>query len=474
MKSQEVLEECSGRSTTPSLLMATVGQRVLSRLDDGTGCCSPEQVVTLWTEEGIRSSREILQTLDFSLDDRLSLVDLTLALDNELLVSGNGIHQAALISYKNEIQHLQVLAEQASRERDKVKADLDHADQRNLQLVSEVDDRHASMENLNQSRIRDLEQEFRDRLTAVRSQVEQESDILLLQVERERGALQEELRLLRAQEAALQEELHATAQFGNLDSAGCGLSLDERFADLIKEYEQQCRELRDRNDELSSELELLTSQRSNRKSRRASGGDAAAVLNWTQPALSASIESDSDLSDVKRTSSPQIKKKLQLDDKEAVCPLDDISGPAVSIQTEMALEQLKQKHDQELQQLRIQLETQVNYYERSLEQMRQSMELERKDICQTFKLEISELEEQKLQVEQEVKQLQEALGKLQLQHGGGGWNSEQERKMQRERAEMEQNFAREIGNLVQRLSSEKDQLEAELKLKMDQEVSLLR
>lgn len=47
-----------------------------------------------------------LQTLDFSLEERLSLADLTLALDNELLVSGNGIHQAALISYKTEIQHL--------------------------------------------------------------------------------------------------------------------------------------------------------------------------------------------------------------------------------------------------------------------------------------------------------------------------------------------------------------------------------
>lgn len=45
----------------------------------------------------------------------------------------------------------------------------------------------------------------------------------------------------------------------------------------------------------------------------------------------------------------------------AICPLDNISGPAVSIQTEMALEQLKQKHDQELQQLRIQLETQVKH-----------------------------------------------------------------------------------------------------------------
>lgn len=47
-------------------------------------------------------------------------------------------------------------------------------------------------------------------------------------------------------------------------------------------------------------------------------------------------------------------------------------------------------------------------------------------------------------------------------------------RMQRERADLEQNFAREIGNLVQRLSSEKDHLEAELKLKMDQEVMHVR
>lgn len=46
------------------------------------------------------------------------------------------------------------VAEQACRERDKVKANLERADRRNLQLVREVDDRHASMETLNQSRIR--------------------------------------------------------------------------------------------------------------------------------------------------------------------------------------------------------------------------------------------------------------------------------------------------------------------------------
>ncbi|XP_062286382.1 ninein-like protein [Scomber scombrus] len=509
---QVLLEERSVRSTSPSLLTATVGQKVLSRLDDGSGCTSPDRVIGLWTEEGIRNSRDILQTLDFSLEERLSLADLTLALDNELLVSGNGIQQAALISYKNELQHLQVAAEQACRERDKVKSDLDLADQRNLQLVREVDDRHASMETLNQSRIRDLEQDFRDRLTALRSQSEQESEALLQQVERERSTLQEELQLLRVQEAQLQEELCSAAQdngrledelsavklklaeaqssvtrlqrdldqllqdkFGSLDPAGAGLSHEERFTELIREYELRCRELRDRNDELSSELELLKSQKSDKKTRRSD------TLSWKQQQQQHcdNTESDSDDSDMQRSSSPRVRKKLQPADKTALSSLDGVSGPSVSIQTELALEQLKQKHKQELQQLHIQLETQVNYYERSQELMKQSMEVERKDICSAFKLEISELEEQKAAAEQQVKQLKEVMEKLQtqIQHGGGGggrWSSEQERRMQRERAELEQNFARELSNLVQRLSSEKDQLEAELRLQMDQELLLVR
>ncbi|XP_029927171.1 ninein-like protein [Myripristis murdjan] len=494
------------------VLAVTVGQRLLSRLDDGSGCTSPDRVIALWTEEGLRNSRDILQTLDFPLEERLSLADLSLALDNELLVSGNGIHQAALICYKTEIQHLQQQVEQACRERDKVKSDLDLADRRNLQLVREVDDHQASMETLNQSRIRGLEQEFRDRLTALRSETEQESEVLLQQAERERNRLQDELQGLRSRDAQLQEELHAATQenqrleeelallklklteaessvsrlhrelelllqdkFGSLDPAGAALSHEERFCEIIKEYELQCRELRDRNDELSSEVELLKSQRSDRK---CSGccGDAAA-LSWDERRCGG-VESDSDDPDMKRGSTPPVRKRLQPADRSALGSLDSLSGPAVSIQTELALQQLTQKHQQEVQQLRIDLETKVNFYERSLEKMRQSMEVERKDISQAFKLEISELEEQKLQAEQQVKQLQESVEKLQTQihqsSSTGGWSSEQERRAQREQAELEQNYAREISNLVQRLSAEKDQLEAELKLKMDQEVMLVR
>lgn len=54
-------EQRSVRSAGPNQLTAAVGPRVLSQLDDGTGCSSPERLIALWTEEGIRNSRDILQ-----------------------------------------------------------------------------------------------------------------------------------------------------------------------------------------------------------------------------------------------------------------------------------------------------------------------------------------------------------------------------------------------------------------------------
>ncbi|MEQ2262030.1 hypothetical protein XENORESO_021140 [Xenotaenia resolanae] len=125
---------------------------------------------------------------------------------------------------------------------------------------------------------RDLEQDFRERLASLRCQSEQESEALLQQVERERSALQEELQLLRAQEAELQEELSSTAQekqhledelnavkmklseaessvqrlqrdldqllhhkFGSLDPSSATLNHEERFSELLREYELQRR-----------------------------------------------------------------------------------------------------------------------------------------------------------------------------------------------------------------------------------------
>lgn len=77
-------EERSARSARPSLLTAAVGPRVLSRLDDGTGCSSPERLMALWTEEGIRNSRDILQVSLASGPDPEPGLDLELELELRL------------------------------------------------------------------------------------------------------------------------------------------------------------------------------------------------------------------------------------------------------------------------------------------------------------------------------------------------------------------------------------------------------
>uniref|UniRef100_A0A8C1YNF1 Ninein-like protein n=1 Tax=Cyprinus carpio TaxID=7962 RepID=A0A8C1YNF1_CYPCA len=478
----KALEERVVRSTSPSLLSATVGQRLLTRLDDGSGCTSPDKVITLWTEEGIHNSRDILQTLDFSLEERLCLAELTLALDNELLVSGNGIHQAALVSYKNEINYLQVVADQACQERDKAKADLEQADRRNLQLVREVDDRHATMESLNESKIKGLEQEFRDKLTALRSESEYESEVFLEQEEKERKRLQEELELLRAQDVSLQEDICTAAKENSRLEEEVSV-LKEKLSEaestiskLQKDLDHllQDKELQDRNDELHSELELLKSQGSGRRARRSRS--SLSGHDWSNR-RSLTAESDSDDPEMKKSTSPQVRKKLQVTDKNVLGSLVSLAPP-VSIETELAMEQMKEKYEREVQDLKIQLETKVNFYERSMELMRQNMEVERKDISQSFKMEISELEDLKAQAEEHAEKMRQAVERLEAElrgkTSGGAWGPEQERRIQREQAELEQNYAREISNIVLRLTSEKDQLEAELKLKMDQEVLLVR
>lgn len=86
---------------------------------------------------------------------------------------------------------------------------------------------------------RDLEHDFRDRLTALRSQSEQESEALLQLVERERSTLQDELQLLRAQEAELQEELCNATQVSthHTHTATPGtLSYNHIFKRLLKDF----------------------------------------------------------------------------------------------------------------------------------------------------------------------------------------------------------------------------------------------
>jgi len=47
-----------------------------------------------------------VQALDFEVEGRVNLAELTSALENELLATRTGLQQAALVSFKAEIRHL--------------------------------------------------------------------------------------------------------------------------------------------------------------------------------------------------------------------------------------------------------------------------------------------------------------------------------------------------------------------------------
>nr|XP_006136958.2 ninein-like protein [Pelodiscus sinensis] len=109
-----------------------------------------------------------------------------------------------------------------------------------------------------------------------------------------------------------------------------------------------------------------------------------------------------------------------------------------------------------------------------MELLKRSFERERKDIEQGFKLEISELEEQKADLEQLNMKSQEVIDGLREQLQKCAPSPELEQRLETERSEMEQYYAKEICSLGQRLAQERDQLEEELRVQHRKELQSMR
>uniref|UniRef100_A0AAY4A094 EF-hand domain-containing protein n=1 Tax=Denticeps clupeoides TaxID=299321 RepID=A0AAY4A094_9TELE len=277
-----------------SVVTSTLGLRLFSALDDGTGHTPAEYLLDAWIDEGIDNSPEILQALDFSLEGKVNLSELTLALENELLMTKNGIHQAALASFKAEIRHLLERVDRELREKDKIRSDLEKAEKLKSQLASEVDEHHSAIERLNDINLRKLKQDHKERFSALRLELTQEMDRLQQQANQQREELEAEVKKAREDETFLRERLALTAKengrleaelldsteklveaenqasklqesldnvlkekFGDLDPDSSEFFLQEdRLCRLRRNYEEQCRvRLQDRIDELQAELE---------------------------------------------------------------------------------------------------------------------------------------------------------------------------------------------------------------------------
>uniref|UniRef100_A0A8D0SPM5 Ninein-like protein n=1 Tax=Sus scrofa TaxID=9823 RepID=A0A8D0SPM5_PIG len=389
----QVSEEGGGQTTTSSLVSVCSGPRLFCSVDDGTGFAFPEQIIALWAQEGVHNGREVLQSLDFSVDEKVNLLELTWALENELLTVDGAAQQAALACYRQELSFCQGKVEQLARERDKARQDLEKAEQRNLEFVKEMDDCHCALEQLTEEKIRRLEQGYRGRLSLLRTEAEVERELFWEQARRQRAALEGDLQHLRAEETSLREKLTLALKENSRlqkeiievveklsESEKLVLKLqndlefvlrdklepqstellaqEERFSGVLKEYELKCRDLQDHNDELQAALEGLRAQ--------------------LPPS---------------RHSLPHTQLDGQLPPGHSPAGIVTFVGDSipVSLETEIMLEQVKERY----QDLEIQLETKVNYYEKEIEGMKRDFAEERQEMERAFKLEVSVLQDQK-------------------------------------------------------------------------------
>ncbi|XP_036041856.1 ninein-like protein [Onychomys torridus] len=394
-------------TTTSSLVSVCSGLRLFSSVDDGSGFAFPEQVISAWAQEGIQNGREILQSLDFSVDEKVNLLELTWALDNELLTVDGVIQQAALACYRQELSYHQGQVEQLVHERDKARQDLEKAEKRNLDFVREMDDCHSALEQLTEKKIKHLEQEYRGRLSLLRSEVEMERELFWEQARRQRAVLEQDVDRLQAEETSLREKLTLALKENSRlqkeiievveklsDSEKLVLRLqsdlqfvlkdklepqsmellaqEEQFSAILKEYELKCRDLQDRNDELQTELEgLRVRPPRSRQSPSGTPGTHRRRLPGRGPA-----------------------GNLFMGD----------SAP-MNLETEIMVEQMKEHY----QELRMQLETKVNYYEKEIEIMKRNSEKDKKEMEQAFQLEVSVLEGQKADLEALYAKSQEVI-----------------------------------------------------------------
>nr|XP_009675392.1 PREDICTED: ninein [Struthio camelus australis] len=357
--------------------------------------------------------------LDFSLDGKVNLTELTLALENELLITKNGIYQAALASFKTEIRHLLERVDQVAREKEKLRSDLEKAEKLKSLMASEVDDHHAAIERRNEYNLRKLDEEYKERIVTLKNELRKEREQILQQANKQRLELEQEIEKLKTEEnyvrdrltlslkenSRLESELLETGEklaeyeslasklqrnlenvlaekFGDLDPSSAEFFLqEERLAQMKSEYELQCRELQDQIDELQSELEEY----------RAQG-------KVFRPSLKKSLSEEFDV-DIKSHGNSGIEPDQGLGS-------EDCNPLNMSIEAEMVIEQMKEQHHRDVHHLKQELEDAVSHYEKQLDETKIYCEKEQEDMRKKYAEEILVMEKQIIGLKNQIAELQ--------------------------------------------------------------------
>ncbi|XP_075700207.1 ninein isoform X2 [Rhinoderma darwinii] len=424
-------DESGRRTLTPSAMTGTIGFRLFSKLDDGTGYGSVENIIDLWHEEGLENGPAILKALDFNLEGKLNLTELTMTLENELLITKNVVNQAALVSFRSEIRHLLERADQTMREKEKLRMDLEKNEKLKSMMASEVDDHHAAIERRNEINLRKLDEEYKERTAALKTELRKEREQIFQQANRQRLELEQELDKMKLEEnylrdrltlsikenSRMENELLETSEkladcealtaklqktldnilrekFGDLDP-NCVefFRHEEKLMQVRNEYERQRRELQDRIDELQLELEDY----------RAQG------IRGFRTSLNTSLYDEMD-------------NKNAVDYDQGIGS-EDCPPLNMSIEAEMAIEQMREQHQREMEELKMELESKVTHYEGKLKEAKCMFEKKQDVLKQRLNEEIHKADEQirvfkmkHLELEDDISRLKEEQQSAECQH----------------------------------------------------------
>ncbi|XP_053523239.1 ninein-like protein isoform X6 [Artibeus jamaicensis] len=419
-------------STTSSLMSMCSGLHLFCSIDNGTGFAFPEQLIALWAQEGIQNGKEVLQSLDFSVDEKVNLLELTWALENELMMIRGATQQVALSCYRQELRFCQSQVEQMVRERDKARQDLEKAEKRNLEFVKEMDDCHSTLEQLTEKKIKHMEQEYRERLSLLRSEVEMEREIFWEQACRQRAMLEKDLQHLQAEEASLQDKLTLALKENSLlqkeitevveklsESEKLVLKLkndlDFVLKDKVNYYEKEiemmkkdfARKKKEMEQAFKLEISVLEDQKANLETLHVKSQE---VIRGLQDQLQST------------THGPELERKFELERREMEqCYTQVLSGLTQQpTQEKDQLEELHQRHQHELQLFRIELDrfseenmmlkNELGRIQQELEFTQRTNDTQRKEI-EVLKRDkeraCSEMEEFNKQQEEHKKQLKD-------------------------------------------------------------------
>lgn len=92
-------------------------------------------------------------------------------------------------------------------ERKKLRSDLEKAEKLKSLMASEVDDHHAAIERRNEYNLRKLDEEYKERIAALKNELRREREQILQQANKQRLELEQEIEKLKTDENYIRDRL---------------------------------------------------------------------------------------------------------------------------------------------------------------------------------------------------------------------------------------------------------------------------